>query len=833
MQSSLSIRVEYRPIKIGWCVHEGNFQELEEAMRFSHTLWGGRHNPIIPISDLTFARKLINTFRVDALYPMRSDPEMEKFIGQFPHLPWPLFHKELFIDGLDGKINTALDVQHPLRFIYEEQQKNLPVLRATPSLFQWDQDDPLSRIFLATMGAYPPPEETGHKYESMFEKYLTPVKLTLNKQSAVPNDLHKRFFPNALIETLLHRDCNPHWEGEGFYYGDANDFEDVVNFWNLRASDIDLFFYDPSHAQRLDGLKDNYTKAILARPSRFGDGKRVAVWGKNHEVLRDIPAFESKGMRCAVGSQDSDGGIWNGLNIKPPVMHFDSQSCLATVSKNQEQPVVSFELPDRPFSRDSRLCHQHAIVSIWPITDLSKGGDWTLQVPYIPELNEYFGRECHFEWNGARAEWEGLGVVIGIHQEIMTLNALRCREVISKTFEAFGMESKPSPAGLICNRLIQQLQGLQGCRVFKISGVRDLIENYGPDQSFTRGGAIQTIRQDNAQLTVSSKVGKSLKHLSDNGAYKIGVELKCEGCLFTFWSPFDGLKTVVSCERCHHEIKIPPHLCERDPQAPPPRFSQFEHLFIESRETPKLSPEDVLKYLVKNGVFRAGLELTCKSCELTFWKHLDDVKTRLNCDYCGNEFDITPQLRDRDWAYRRSGLFGRDDNQAGSIPVTLTLQQLDTFTHMNPAIYSTSMEIEPKTASIDKCETDFVLLTRAHGPKVQIVIGECKTRKEITEQDVANLAKVADAFPRERFDVFILFSKLDGFSEEEIERCKKAQDQYRKRVIMLTDRELEPYFIYERTEKEFTIDRHAISLDDLAKNTVDIFFIPQLTSISA
>lgn len=765
MQSTLNIRIKYRPIKIGWCVHWGNFQELDEAIRLSHTLWGGRHNPIIPIDadDPNYARKLINTFRLDALYPVKHDPETEKFIGQFPHLPWPLLHKELFIGGMEGKINTVLDVQHPLRYIYAERQKNLPILRAAPSLFQWEQDDPLARIFLSTMGEYPSPEETGHKYAALFEKYLSPVMLTLNKQSPIPNDLHERFFPNGLTNALLRRDCNPNREEGGFYYGDANDFEDVINFWNLRASDIDLFFYDPRYAQRLDDLKDNYTKALLARPSRFGDSKWVSVWGKTHEAIKDIPAFGTTGMRCAVHARDGDGGIWNGLNVKPPVMHFDSQSCLATVSDHQGQPTISFELPGKPWSQDARLTHQHAIATVWPITDISQGGDWTLQVPYIPELNEYFGRECHFDWNGARAEREGLGVVIGINRDIMTLNALRCREVISKTFEAFGMKSKPSPAGLICNRLIQQLHGLQGCRVFKISGVRHLIEKYNPEQSFTRSDAIQTIRQE-------------------------------------------------------------------DPTTKVVAFSQFEHLFIESRENPKLAPEDALKYLVKNGVFRVGLKLECKSCELTFWRHLDDIKTVLNCEYCGNEFNITPQLRDRDWAYRRSGLFGRDDHQGGSIPVVLTLQQLDTFTHA-PAIYATSMEIEPTTVSINKCETDFVLLTKAYDPKVQIVIGECKTRKEITEQDVVNLAKVANAFPDERFEVFILFSKLDGFSNVEVERCKKAQDPYRKRVILLTDRELEPYFIYERTEKAFAIDKHATSLDDLAKNTEDIFFSPKLRSV--
>lgn len=731
-------------------------------MRLSHTLWGGRHHPIIPIdvNDPNCARKLISTFRVDALYPVKRDAEMEKFISQFPHLPWPLFHKELFIGGMKGKINTMLDVQHPLRYIYEERQKNLPILREAPSIFQWEQDDPLARIFLATMGGYPTSEETGHKYAAMFEKYLTPVTLTLNKQNPVPNDLHERFFPNGLTDVFLRRDCNPNREEGGFYYGDANDFEDVLNFWNLRASDIDLFFYDPQYAQRLDDLKDHYTKALLAAPSRLGDSKRVAVWGKTHESIKDVSAFGTQVMGYAVHARDGDGGIWNGLDVKPPIMHFESQSCLATVSDNTGQPTISFELPEKPWSQDIRLTHQHAVATVWPITDISKGGDWTLQIPYIPELNEYFGRECHFEWNCARAEREGLGVVIGINHDIMNLHALRCREVISKTFEAFGMKSKPSPAGLICNRLIQQLRGLQGCRVFKISGVRNLIEKYNPEQFFTRSDAIQTIRQE------------------------------------------DPVTKIVA-------------------------FSRFERLFIESRETPKLAPEDAFKYLVKNGVFRVGLKFECKSCELTFWRHLDDVKTVLNCEYCGNEFNITPQLRDRDWAYRRSGLFGRDDHQCGSIPVVLTLQQLDTFTHTHPSIYATSMEIEPTTAAIDKCETDFVLLTKTYKPKVQIVIGECKTRKEITDQDVANLTKVADAFPRERFDVFILFSKLDGFSDVEVERCRKAQDQYRKRVIMLTDRELEPYFIYERTEQDFDIDKHAVTLDDLAKNTEDIFFKPK------
>jgi hypothetical protein len=46
-------------------------------------------------------------------------------------------------------------------------------------------------------------------------------------------------------------------------------------------------------------------------------------------------------------------------------------------------------------------------------------------------------------------------------------------------------------------------------------------------------------------------------------------------------------------------------------------------------------------------------------------------------------------------------------------------------------------------------------------------------------------------------------------------------------VILLSDRELEPYFVYERTEKEYEVRATAISLEDLAKATKNIYFEPR------
>jgi hypothetical protein len=173
-------------------------------------------------------------------------------------------------------------------------------------------------------------------------------------------------------------------------------------------------------------------------------------------------------------------------------------------------------------------------------------------------------------------------------------------------------------------------------------------------------------------------------------------------------------------------------------------------------------------------------------------------------------------------------LFGREDHQQGAVPVALTLQQMDTILH-GPMVYVTSMVLEPAGARIVPCETDLVIVSEKdyHDDTVGIAVGECKGRGEITEEDVRKLTQVADAFPKDRIRAYIVFSKTAPFTAEEIARCRAAQPAGRKRVILLSDRELEPYFVYERAAKEFEINSAAISLEDLANTTHALYFNPR------
>ena len=755
---TLSIYIRYRPVRIGWCVREDNLDDVRRVMRLTHTLWGGRYNPVIPVNNRELANQLVDVFRVDVLYPAADDPQIHDFINAFPYLPWPGFRKELFEEGMRGMVATFLDIYHPVRHLFEEHIKDKGEPRIAATLFEWDDADPLSDALLACFGKYPTQEEIGKDYADFVEKNLRGRRIRLLAADKVPADAFKALNPSAISSFGLESHGDPNWGYPGLYVGGAGDIADVVNFWNLRAAGIELVFYDPAYDTRLSDLKTAFLDALAKRPEDpLGWRDRVAIWSKTRGTT-DPRQFGQK----AFGSTVEDG-TWNGLNVKPPPIYINEQSVLASITESGRIPLLSFQLPEKPFYDELELHNQRVLVSIRPLIDVPWNEESTFKPPYIPELNEYYGREAHFIWNEARAEVEGLGIVTKISNHDMTIRGLLKRQLVTKIFEVFGIKAELSKPGRVAARLIQQMGGIQGGRVFKIAGVRKLIEEYGPLEWFTRSNAVQVIGQN-------------------------------------------------------------------DPVTGRPNFQDYEALYIEQREGGRLKAENAFEYLVKRGVFRVGLYLRCTSCELEFWMQLDDLGTEVGCEYCGTKFNITPQLRDRDWAFRRSGLFGKEDRQEGSVPVALTLQQLDTMLD-GDAFFVTAMNLTPVTATISPCETDFVMVAqKGYGKVVQLALGECKAggpKNEITEDDVTKLSRVADAFPQRRFETYIIFSKTSPFTAEEIARCRLAQTPDRFRVILLSDRELEPYFIYEKTEKEFDIRSTAISLEDLARNTHDIFFRPR------
>jgi hypothetical protein len=110
-----------------------------------------------------------------------------------------------------------------------------------------------------------------------------------------------------------------------------------------------------------------------------------------------------------------------------------------------------------------------------------------------------------------------------------------------------------------------------------------------------------------------------------------------------------------------------------------------------------------------------------------------------------------------------------------------------------------------------------------------VVLGECKDEGPIElaefSRDVENLRRVADSFPRDNFETYILLSKLAPFSPEEVEAARRLNEPRRApRVILLTPRELEPYHLTERLKAVLGKIEPIIDPQETAHLTHRIYF---------
>jgi hypothetical protein len=779
---TVRVDISYRPLRIGYAIKAGDMEAFRAAARVSFALWGGRFNPIIVVDQQKQAEELIDVFRIDFLLPVGDSEQVKQFPKKFPHLITPLFPNNVFIGDREGEARSqVLDIYNGLAFAEDKHEWKAAKKRGL-QIYTWAADDPLADVFLMQLGEYPSADEIHIDYRKFLKDVSDAKEVAIDPASHVPADL----FEHPSIAFVSRYGLERHysvpggWDTPGFFSGDASNFDDLVCYWNLRAADIPLLFVDLTHLKRYGETVAAWGKAMrdMVSHRRHEFDRRIAVWVREEALDKsDVAKAMTEATKPFKGEGVSSiypvgAGTWNGLNLRPPMMYLGDASTLGVIGVESGKPRISFSLDNKPFSDDVWFHTQTLVASLSFIGGLYADEQHTLVPPFVPELNEFYARSMHFDYSKVRSESDRVGLVIDACDTTTFIYALPVSDLVERVFELAGFSASLSAGGLIARQLIAQLGGVDGARAFKIPGVRRLLKTHGPRAAFTKKSAVELIGS-------------------------------------------------------------------KDPENPTASFKDYERLYGGHHPfNTELDPAAVFSYLVEKGLFRMGAELACPHCRLSSWTALDVLKQSLVCEMCGREFDATRQLVNGAWHYRRSGVLGAERNAQGAIPVVLTLQQFQVnLGGFRERVYSPSLDLLPKQGTdLPKCEVDFVwVIAERYPQKTVIVIGECKdqgrsntvdgTQSTIDARDIENLRRVADAFPAKRFSTYIVLAKLCPFTTEEIALAKTLNDQYRRRAILLTARELEPYHFYERTTLEFKdIQGHASRPEDLANNTATMYF---------
>jgi len=753
------IDICYRPLRIAWAIRSDDWGAFREVVRLTHTLWGGRFNPIVLADREEEARQTIELFRADFIVPVGTSDEVQNFPAQFPYLINPLFPKDLFLRR-SGHTTHAhmLDMHNALTHWQDSPTWKSFTADGAIRIPSWAVDDPLADAFLTQWGEYPDAAATGIDYGDILNQAALAIRAEIDRNRPLWTD------PSVVTLNSLsrhglyrHHAIPPGWDHPGVFMGDVTRIEDLIAFWNLRATDIQLLFVDPNHWWRYEQVLPAYTKSVAESVAQLPEHHRsFAVWTHHTRTDEVTRLFAGQPLTvCRIGLSDHGLG-----GARPPMMVLGEESSLGVYGGAGDKPRVSFAFHTKPFNGNAWFSTQHLVASVTLF-----GGDEqnTFRPPYVPEWNEFYSRKMHYQYDRIRIEPERIGIVINAADHDAQLSALPTTDLMEKLFDTAGLTAAPSSGGLIARQLISRLGGVQGGRVFKIPGVRRLLKTHGPGAAFTMRTALQMIGG-------------------------------------------------------------------RDPKNPDACFDDHRHLFIEPRDTgTDLTPRMVFEYLVERGLFRIGAELNCPTCRLTSWVPIDTLRQAHLCELCGAGFEATRQLVGSEYRYRRSGVLGLERNAQGAVPVALVLQQLSTALGgvIQRSAYGVSYDLNPKANSnLPVCEVDFLMVVHGqrHRAKADVLLGECKDEGgAIDAADVDHLRKVADALPASRFDAYIVFAKLAQFTAEEIALIRTLNGPYRRRVILLTARELESYHIYERLKQDLGRAAYATSAEDLANVTAQIY----------
>jgi hypothetical protein len=172
------------------------------------------------------------------------------------------------------------------------------------------------------------------------------------------------------------------------------------------------------------------------------------LWSRTDTAKQDVSEFGSRVQHYLVPPL-----TWNGRNIVATYMYFSQGPALASVNDVDERcPRIAFPLPEKPLQKDDRLSDQHLVASIDPGIGLFGNERYTMELPFLPRLNEYYGRHVWFKYDEARAEPDTLGIICDGNKHDLSINAVPVVELVTEIFKLAGITATTQKPGLLMSQ---------------------------------------------------------------------------------------------------------------------------------------------------------------------------------------------------------------------------------------------------------------------------------------------------------------------------------------------------------------------------------------------
>jgi len=764
MNIDISATIRLRPTRIGFLVRPTDMASVREIMRYCACLWGGSHNPIVPVfrtppkewrpehsesvKGLAIARGYINFFEPDVFVESESGLLEEVGLGALREKltlePLVVSLKKFFESEYprDRSDSTfGLNINDVYRHLYETEHRFQSTEKRLAVLVKPERGNGVAE---SIFGVFPRQRGTAYIAKG-YKDVFAPEEL-----DAGPEAWLKVFKQGAMTPLRVTRhglDVRRYWHHDLLVYVfDPTRSTDLIDLWNLWLEPRPVV---PIPHDWFESLADDVRKAIKAeyRPVR----------GNPHGVMHH--ATVEFGRSISKNRADELTKLLHG--------HVPAEALSVKHWRNR----IWIPHTDARIHRDKRLevtaAEKHANLEI-------KEGQRTTATfdALAPEFASRFGGRQHrwvnavrvsvfgaekiatvFPFNMSDRRWPPLRILGGDYVTVCsegwivsqkyknsseTLTLLKMEDAITGSLKEMGIQAKQSEPGHIAKQMLDHLQGLWGVHLLA----------------------------DMETLQLLNKMAGGVRRRVSS------TEITEETIEETF-------------EQRSAPVKDWEGLLARRAQR---------------RSLPRLQLAD----FTKRNLIKLGLETECPNCHSKNWHSLTSIDYSVMCERCLNRYDFPQaELRDnnQNWYYRVVGPFSVPDYGRGSYSALLTLRTINGLAGSRSEMtFSTAMNLQFDGINT---EVDFVALWRQEGydkhDPPELVIGETKSLGKgdlIKPEDLQKLKAVGQKLP----GAIIVISVLrEQFNDSEKKLLKQfvqwgrrldSQGRASNPVILLTAHEL-------------------------------------------
>jgi hypothetical protein len=493
---SIHIRQRLRPSRYAFIVVDGDLGAALQAV-LNTAVWGGIYNPIVPLDPADSRQGLLQEFDPDALVDLTG--------GDLPPDLRARYNDRIVAPGdivrLDERTHRrslclGFNILPVLRHVHETEvrffsgQTRAAAVAASDAL-GW-------REFCAfAYGSYAWLPEVSVDFDHTFRGALR-AQVVEVAELTPPANYDKLLLPIQFTGhgvRLFGRAAN--FSSHIIFIGDHMNPADLVEFWNIRATGRTVVFVPIAAYEAFEPLI-----RYVAAEGRYAINQEI-------ENCADLQKSSSIADATFDAACDWIGGLDLGaLSRRLWCPNFGREMELYVgdiqvadleavsgeeISLLQDGAMTPVKLVPPPYLDDETVGKGELTWSLeLSMTGGYRNPEFIFSFPNEPEVEAVVRRGVIGMRGEVRLGRRGLVRQEDWIRSTLQLIPIRTNDVIHALFRQAGLEAEPSQPGQYAEQMIAKMGSLQGdCRVFKIRGVREILDRLGNGSVLTKGNMYQ------------------------------------------------------------------------------------------------------------------------------------------------------------------------------------------------------------------------------------------------------------------------------------------------------------------------------------------------------